>query len=88
VARRRAGSGAYIVQRGDGRGVPRADVRVERRRPTERLRAEAARGPRRREGLARSAPMRVRPNTHAPSQTHGRTRERVWCMHAPIVDTR
>ena len=40
-ARRRAGSGAYTGQRGDGRGVPRADVGVERRRRGERLRAEA-----------------------------------------------
>ena len=37
----RAGKGgAYHVQRGDTRGVPRADVRVERRRRAERLRAE------------------------------------------------
>ena len=36
----RAESGAYIVQRGDRRGVPRADVRVERRRRLERLPAE------------------------------------------------
>ncbi len=33
-------AGAYRVQRGDTRGVPRADVRVERRRIGERLRAE------------------------------------------------
>ncbi len=32
--------GAYKGQRGDRRGVPRADVRVERRRNVERLRAE------------------------------------------------
>ncbi len=31
---------AYRKQRGDTRGVPRADVRVERRRRLERLRAE------------------------------------------------
>ena len=36
----RAESGAYVGQRGDRRGVPRADVRVERRRREERLRAE------------------------------------------------
>ena len=36
----RAESGAYPGQRGDRRGVPRADVRVERRRRGERLRAE------------------------------------------------
>ncbi len=33
-------SGAYRGQRCDRRGVPRADVRVERRRGEERLRAE------------------------------------------------
>jgi hypothetical protein len=32
--------GAYLVQRGDRRSVPRADVRVERRRRPERLRAD------------------------------------------------
>ena len=36
----RAESGAYLGQRGDRGGVPRADVRVERRRRVERLRAE------------------------------------------------
>ena len=36
----RADSGAYLGQRGDRGGVPRADVRVERRRREERLRAE------------------------------------------------
>jgi hypothetical protein len=35
-----AESGAYPEQRRHRRGVPRADVRVERRRPVERLRAE------------------------------------------------
>ncbi len=52
VARRRAEGGAYLGQRGDRGGVPRADVRVELRRHVERLRTEAARGPRRRNGLA------------------------------------
>ena len=41
VARRRPKSGAYPGQRGDARGVPRADVSVERRRNVERLRAES-----------------------------------------------
>ena len=36
----RAEGGAYRLQRGDRGGVPRADVRVERRRRGERLRAE------------------------------------------------
>ena len=38
----RAEGGAYLGQRGDRGGVPRADVRVERRRRVERLRAENA----------------------------------------------
>jgi hypothetical protein len=41
VRRRKARSGAYNGQVGDGRGVPRADVGVEHRRTGERLRAEA-----------------------------------------------
>jgi hypothetical protein len=57
VARRRAESGTCRVQSGDRRGVPRADVRVERHRCVERLRAEAARGPRQRARLAQSARM-------------------------------
>ncbi len=41
VARRPGrNGGAYPMQHGDRRGVPRADVRVKRRRPPERLRAE------------------------------------------------
>jgi hypothetical protein len=64
--------GAYIAKVGDTRGVPRADVRVERRRLGERLRAEATRGPRRRKARARVgadawAPNRTR--THARAQT-------------------
>ncbi len=47
-----AGSGTYIAQRGDGGGVPRADVRVERR-VVERLRAEPHSGRCRWKGLAR-----------------------------------
>ncbi len=39
VACRRAEISAYIGQSGDGRGVPRADVRVELRPTIERLRA-------------------------------------------------
>jgi hypothetical protein len=40
AVRVRAGSGAYVGQVRDSRGVPRADVRVEGRRRVERLRAE------------------------------------------------
>ncbi len=36
-------NGAYRRQRRDGRGVPRADVRIERRRVVERLRADRQR---------------------------------------------
>jgi hypothetical protein len=39
---RQAGGGAYVGQRRDSRSVPRADVRVEGRRPPEHLRAETA----------------------------------------------
>jgi hypothetical protein len=79
-----AGSGAYLVQRGDGRGVPRADVGVESRRRLERLRAEAGRGPRRRAGLARfrvtgsgrarstSPPTRAHAANLSPSHTGAR----------------
>jgi hypothetical protein len=73
----RAGSGAYIGQRGDRRGVPRAYVRVERLRLTERLRAEPNAVTHRRKVLARPgapARIRVRPNTHtrARAYTHDR----------------
>jgi hypothetical protein len=69
----RAESGAYIVQLSDRRSVPRADVRVERRRRAERLRAEAARGRRRRKALARAARI-----TWAPILTRARART---CAH-------
>ncbi len=85
-ARRRVGSGAYQVQRGDGRGVPRADVRVESRRRAERLCAEAARGRRptrkgsqglelRDSGRARSTspPTRAHTADPSPSRTGART---------------
>jgi hypothetical protein len=83
-ARRRAGSGAYKVQRVDRRGVPRADIGVERRRRVERLRAEAAHGRCRRAGLARlrvsgtgrarSTSPPTRAHTADPSPSHTRTR--------------
>ena len=80
-ARRRAGSGAYRGQRGDARGVPRADVRVERRRRVERLRAEATtrstptgKGSHgsgfRVLGRARSTSPPTRPHTADPSPSH------------------
>ncbi len=69
-----ARSGAYPAQSGDGRGVPRADVRVERRRTDERLRTEAARGPRRRrKGLARFG-------SHILERTRVRLNTQKYCM--------
>jgi hypothetical protein len=66
-----AGSGTYPVHVRHGRGVPPADVRVERRIPGKRLRAEphdavdangkCAHGP---------ARIRVRRNTHARTREH------------------
>ena len=73
VVRRRAGSGAYIGQRGDTRSVPRADVRVERRRTVERLRAEPHAVHADGKGSHGSAPMRGRPNPHTRG-THTQTR--------------
>ncbi len=89
-ARRRAGSGAYIVQRGDGRGVPRADVRVESRRRVIRLRAEAARGRRRREGLARLRVSGFRPSPqHEPANACAQSRSITHrtLVHAYITPT-
>jgi hypothetical protein len=75
AAARRSGrrGGAYPVQRGDTCRVPRADVRVERRRRVERLQAEPpanhADG-----GRAHvSARMRVRPIAHAHTRAPGRS---------------
>ncbi len=69
TARGRRG-GAYPGQRGDRGGVPRTDVRVERRRREECLRAEATRGRRRRNALAC-----VGADARAPDRmcTHART---------------
>ena len=71
VARRRAGSGAYGGQRRDRRGVPRADVRVERRRRVERLRAEPPAVNRRREGarMCRRGCVRARSHTRTRART-------------------
>jgi hypothetical protein len=62
--------GAYFVQRDDTRGVPLADVRVERRRRPERLRAEphtVDAGGRRSHVSAR---MRGRHIAHAHTRAH------------------
>ncbi len=70
----RAGKGgAYSVQIGDRRGVPRADVRVERRRRLERLRAEPRRVDADGGRSHVSARMRARPIAHA--------RARAWTQH-------
>ncbi len=85
-ARRRAGSGAYPVQRGDRRGVPRADVRDESRRRVERLRAEAARG-RRRRARARTIQVFSIKAEPAARAANACTRRRSitiarWCTHS------
>jgi hypothetical protein len=86
-ARRPGRKGAYIGQVHDTRGVPRADVRVERRSRLERLRAEAARGPRRRDARARFERRCVR----AETRPHPRARTsaqhvRASGAHARIGD--
>ncbi len=71
-------SGAYREQRGDRRSVPRADVRFERRRIVERLRADShavhADG---KCSHVRRGCMCAKPHIHARAHTHGRTR---WCI--------
>ncbi len=70
-------------QRGDTRGVPFADVRVEGLRPEERLRAGRRNGRRRRgvsllaSGAGTCAPTRAHTHTHVPAHMgyiHGRRR--------------
>ncbi len=63
--------GAYIVQRGYRRRVPRADVRVKRRRQAERLRAEPPAVNRRREGarMCRRGCVRARSHTRTRART-------------------
>jgi hypothetical protein len=68
---RRAESGAYRAQRGHTRNVPRADVRVERRRRPERLRAEPPAVPADGGRAHVSAQMCVRPIARA--HTRART---------------
>ena len=64
--------GAYRVQRGDRGGVPRADVRVERRRRQERLRAEPAAVDADGKALARFGA-----DACAPNRTRTRARKRM-----------
>jgi hypothetical protein len=77
LARRRAESGAYRGQRGDTRDVPRADVHVIGVRRLKRLRAEAARGRRRRKALARCGADYVGAHNHTRPTAHVRTCGRV-----------
>ena len=68
--------GAYLVQRGDTSGVPRADVRVELRRRVERLRAEPPALDADGKALARFgadawAPDRTRTRAHTRTHTWG-----------------
>jgi hypothetical protein len=81
-------AGAYLIQRGDRGGVPRADVRVERRRTLERLRAEppAVHADRTRSHV--SARMRGRPIPHAHTRArtqHVRSRVRRARIGDPFV---
>jgi hypothetical protein len=71
--------GAYPGQRGDRGGVPRADVRVERRRRVERLRAEppVVHADRTRSHV--SARMRARPIAHTHACTRARAHGRSTC---------
>ncbi len=78
--------GAYRLHVRHGRGVPRADVHVERRRLAERLRAEPhavhADGMR----SYGSARIRVRPHPHPQARTHARsTCTRTWRAHASAI---
>jgi hypothetical protein len=65
--------GAYIVQRGDRGGVPRADVRVERRRLLEHLRAEPSAVHADGERGHVSARVRGRPIAYEHARAHGRS---------------
>ena len=67
---RAAESGAYRFQCGDARGVPRADVCVERRRIGERLRAEPHEVHAGGKDSYVSARIRAPPNAHAQQIHH------------------
>ncbi len=70
--------GAYTIQRCDTCGIPRVDVRVERPREFEHLRAEATRGPRRRKERARTDRRAYAgAKTATRMRTRGRTGGRV-----------
>ena len=77
-----AEGGAYPGQRGDRGGVPRADVRVERRRRLERLRAEPPAVHADGKALARFGADASAPGAHARARAHGRTRAARVHAHA------
>ena len=84
----RAEGGAYLGQRGDRGGVPRADVRVERRRRVERLRAEPPAVDAGGKALARvgadaSAPNRTRARAHTDAHV-GRVCTPIPTSHSSI----
>ena len=85
-----AEGGAYRAKRRHRRGVPRADVRAERRRPGERLRAEPhtvhANKSARKLGTDTRARVRVRVhrNTHALGNTHLYTPTRNTWTHVYV----
>ncbi len=78
---------AYLAQRGNRRSVPRADVRVERRRRGERLRAEPHAVHADRKGSHVSAQIRERPKTHAHALTRMDAHVGVSVVQASIVDS-
>jgi hypothetical protein len=74
VARRRPKSGAYIVQCGDRRGVPRADVCVECLRPGKRLRAEP-------HAVVHAGGK----DSHVWARIRAQTWARMWGTHASVI---
>ena len=79
--------GAYLAQRDNRRGVPRADVRVERGRRGERLRAEPHAVHADRKGSHVSAQIRECPKTHAHALTRMDAHVGASVVQAHIGDT-
>jgi hypothetical protein len=78
---------AYLAQRDNRRGVPRADVRVERGRRGERLRAEPHAVHADRKGSHVSAQIRECPKTHAHALTRMDAHVGASVVQARIGDT-